>query len=312
MKISLQDFFKKKSTPLFPLINQLSNGCIDISDAVRNAATRDLRGAINHTNIQGETVQKLDDLSNNILLEACKEEPSCAAFVSEETDGIALLNSTGKYVIAIDPLDGSSNIDIAAPVGTIFAIWERVTSTGDITHEDFMQSGEKCVAAGFALYGSATLLILTIRNGVHLFSYNTISSEFELIEENLLMPTNGSIYSLNQANLKKFDERAERFVNACIADEKPFSLRYIGSMVGDLYRTLLKGGIFLYPAAKGTTKGKLRLLYECIPMSLIVEQAGGQSTNGQKRILEILPQELHERCAIIIGSDTLVKKYLVA
>jgi fructose-1,6-bisphosphatase I len=291
----------------------LSKGCIDISEAVRNAATLNLRGAIDHTNIQGETVQKLDDLSNTILLEACKNEDSCAAFVSEETDGIALLNQNGKYVVAIDPLDGSSNIDIAAPVGTIFAIWERISNPGkDAENDDYMQSGEKCVAAGFALYGSATLLILTIRNGVHLFSFNTTSNQFELIEENLQIPITGAIYSLNQANLKKFDERAERFVNECIEGEKAFSLRYIGSMVGDLYRTLLKGGVFLYPAAKGTTKGKLRLLYECIPMSLIVEQAGGQSTNGQVRILEITPQEIHERCAIIIGSETLVKKYLAS
>ncbi|HEY0261521.1 MAG TPA: class 1 fructose-bisphosphatase, partial [Chitinophagales bacterium] len=208
-------------------------------------------------------------------------------------------------------LDGSSNIDIAAPIGTIFAIWKRKTSVGNETEEnDYLQDGNSCIASGYVLYGSATMLMFTTKKGVHLFGLNINTNEFELVNEKVEIPATGKIYSLNQGNLAKFEKAAQKFVFENTQGDKPFSLRYIGSMVGDLYRTFLKGGIFMYPANEGETKGKLRLLYECIPMSLLAEQAGGKSTTGKVRILDIQPTALHERCAIIIGSSELVNQYI--
>jgi fructose-1,6-bisphosphatase I len=281
---------------------------------VRNAPLRNLTGAMDTTNVQGEIVQKLDDYSNQVLMDYCKTSAACAGYLSEENEGVTTINETGSLVIAVDPLDGSSNIDIAAPIGTIFAIWKRQSAAGPILATDFLQKGDVCLAAGYVLYGSATMLMLSVGKGVQLFALNTINGAFEEINGNVQLPAKGKIYSMNQGNLSKFEEAAKSFVNYCTETDKatsrPYSIRYIGSMVGDMYRTFLKGGVFLYPAYEGETKGKLRLLYECIPMSFLAEQAGGKGTNGKERILSLQPTELHERCAIVIGSSELVDQYL--
>jgi fructose-1,6-bisphosphatase I len=311
--MTLQEFFKNNPSQISGLIESLANGSLKISESVRNAATLSLTGALEEVNVQGEIVQKLDDFSNKVMMDACFNDKSVAGYLSEENEGITTIHESGSYVVAVDPLDGSSNIDVAAPIGTIFAIWKRKSGSGQILESDFLQKGDDCVGAGFMLYGSSTLLLFSTGETVRLFSFNTVSGAYELVKEDLPLPKSGKIYSINQGNLAKFEEATSKFVSYCTESDKetsrPYSLRYIGSMVGDMYRTFIKGGVFLYPAAKGEKKGKLRLLYECIPMSYLAEKAGGAGIDGASRILEIQPTALHERCAIIIGSSELVNKY---
>jgi fructose-1,6-bisphosphatase I len=311
---SLAIYLAEKSTPeLTKLILALAEGTKALSHAVRNVGILNLSGSTGETNVQGETVQKLDDFSNNVLMDLCRSSGVCAGYLSEENEGIMTLNPAGRYIVSTDPLDGSANIDIAAPVGTIFNIVERISREGQVTDADFLQSGEKTVAAGYTLYGSSTILVLSIGDGLHMFSLHSEDNQFYKTHKSLTIPSNGKIYSLNQGNLSKFEAVAQQFVHWCVAADKatsrPYSLRYIGSMVGDMHRTFIKGGVFLYPAAMGETKGKLRLLYECIPMAYLVEQAGGRAINGSQRVLAVQPTELHERCAIIIGCKDMVAKY---
>ena len=312
---SLANFLQETTTAdITRLLLSIADGTKTLSHAVRNLGVLNLGGSTGETNVQGETVQKLDEFSNNILMELCRASGVCAGYLSEENDDITTLDPNGGYVVAIDPLDGSANIDIAAPVGTIFSIHERVTAVGGpVTNEDFLQHGYKVVAAGYALYGSSTIVVLSTGAGTHMFSLNADTNQYYLSHKDVILPSNGKIYSMNQGNLSKFEPISQQFIEWCVSHDKetsrPYSLRYIGSMVGDMHRTFIKGGVFLYPAAKGETKGKLRLLYECIPMAYITEQAGGKAINGPTRILDIQPTELHERCAIIIGCRDMVGKY---
>ncbi|MFN8308619.1 MAG: class 1 fructose-bisphosphatase [Chitinophagales bacterium] len=310
----LQDFLAQTTTPeLSRLLLSVAEGCKAISSAVRNITVLNMTGALNSTNIQGETVQKLDDFSNQVMMDYCRESGVCAGYLSEENDDIVTLDENGEFVLSVDPLDGSSNIDVVAPIGTIFAVNRRLSSGSAVTNDDFLQLGTQTVAAGYAVYGSSTVFVFSTGKGVNIFSLSPDDNEFHLSHADLKLPEDGKIYSINQGNLAKFEEAAQKFVgHYCEHDKetaRPYSLRYIGSMVGDLHRTFLKGGVFLYPAAKGDTKGKLRLLYECIPMSFLTEQAGGKSTDGRRRILDIQPKELHERCAIVIGSKNMVSLY---
>lgn len=288
------------------VISALANACSEIAKQVNNAALRDITGAANMVNVQGEEVQKLDELSNEIIMRELQQAADCAGYVSEENESARTFNSNGKYVVASDPLDGSSNIDVAAPIGTIFAIHQRLSAAGDVNDADFLQAGNRLKAAGFAVYGSSTILILTTGSGVNGFTLSTSDYKFYLSHPQINIPAKGKIYSLNQGNAGKYEEGLLNFIAWCSAADKatnrPYSLRYIGSMVGDLFRTLLKGGIFVYPANKGEAKGKLRLLYECQPMSMIVEQAGGKASNGSNDISALEPTEIHERSAIYIGS----------
>lgn len=311
---SLASFLYETTSPdLTKMLLSIAEGTKTLSHAVRNVGILNLSGSTGETNVQGETVQKLDDFSNNILMDLCKGSGVCAGYLSEENEDLVTLNPKGTFIVSIDPLDGSSNIDIAAPVGTIFSIVTRVTTEGPVTAEDFLQSGEKTIAAGYAIYGSSTILIFSTGNGLHMFSLNSDDNQYYRTHTNVKIPSNGKIYSLNQGNLSKFESVSQRFIEWCIDHDKstsrPYSLRYIGAMVADMHRTFLKGGVFLYPAAKGETKGKLRLLYECIPMAYLTEQAGGKAINGTQRVLEVQPTELHERCAIIIGCKDMVSKY---
>jgi fructose-1,6-bisphosphatase I len=312
---SLAKFLQETtSTDLTRLLLSIAEGTKALSHAVRNLGMLNLSGSTGETNIQGETVQKLDDFSNNIMMDFCKGSGICAGFLSEENEGLVTLAEDGTYIVSVDPLDGSANIDIAAPVGTIFSIVRRVTAQGPVTTDDFLQKGENVVAAGYAIYGSSTILVFSTGTGLHMFSLNSDDNQYYRTQTNVTIPSNGKIYSLNQGNLSKFETVSQQFIEWCIEHDKgtsrPYSLRYIGAMVADMHRTFLKGGVFLYPAVKGETKGKLRLLYECIPMAYLTEQAGGKAINGSQRILEIQPTELHERCAIIIGCRDMVGKYM--
>jgi fructose-1,6-bisphosphatase I len=312
-RISLEDFLGEGvDLDLAKLLLAMAEGCKVISHLVNNAAISDVIGSHGSQNVQGEEVQKLDDLTNKILMDYLKASETCAGFVSEEIETMVTINPMGTYTVATDPLDGSSNIDVAAPIGTIFCVNERLSAKGDVTQQDFLQKGTQAKAAGYFIYGSSTILVLTTGKGVNGFTLGTQNNEFYLSHPNISTPAQGKIYSINQGNAAKFDDGLKNFLSYCAeinkAESRPYSLRYIGSMIGDIHRNLIKGGIFIYPANKGEAKGKLRLLYECIPMAFVIEQAGGKATDGQQRILDIQPSDFHERTAIFIGSNELVTK----
>lgn len=294
------------------LLMALAEGCKIIGRLVNNAGLNDITGTTGETNVQGETVQKLDDLSNKILMDYLTASETCAGYLSEENEGITTLRANAPYTISVDPLDGSSNIDVCAPVGTIFAVNERVSQLGAVTEADFLQKGVNTKAAGYVIYGSSTIMVFSVGKGTYGFTLSTQDGEFHLSHVDMKTTPNGKIYSINQGNFEKYDDGMKAFIQYCTAVDKetsrPYSLRYIGSMIGDVHRNLIKGGIFMYPANKGETKGKLRMLYECIPMAFVVENAGGSATDGKTRILELQPTEIHERAAIFIGSKNQVEK----
>jgi len=280
-----------------------------ISRDVNRAGLLNILGAAGKTNIQGESVQKLDLIANQILIDLLSENPHVAIMGSEEmADPIECKNSTREsdYVISFDPLDGSSNIDANASIGTIFSIQRRITKGDHGTEEDLLQEGRKQIAAGYIIYGSSTMMVYTTGKGVHGFTFDPTVGEFLLSHENITTPEHGKIYSANEGNVHNWEEGFGRYLNyvkvADAENNRPYSGRYIGSLVADFHRNLLYGGIFLYPANKKTKKGKLRLLYEANPLAMICEQAGGLASNGDKPILDIKPTELHERTPLIIGS----------
>lgn len=268
-------------------------------------------GDADKTNVQGEEVKKLDMVANDVLIKCLQNSGQCCGIASEEEDDFVAFKNRkrAKYVVLFDPLDGSSNIDVIAPVGTIFSVFERVSKVGELcTLDDFLQKGEKQVAAGYVIYGSSTMLVYTTGDGVNGFTLDPSIGEFCLSHPDIKTPAAAKSYSLNQGNFNSFPENVKRFVEYCQdnTDKKAFSLRYIGSMVADFHRNLIKGGVFLYPATKDTPGGKLRLMYECNPMAFLQEQAGGKATNGRQRILEIVPEKLHQRTIVYMGSAKLV------
>lgn len=288
-----------------------------ISRDVNRAGLLNILGAAGKTNIQGESVQKLDLIANQILIDLLSENPHVAIMGSEEmADPIECKKATREsdYVISFDPLDGSSNIDANASIGTIFSIQRRISKGDRGTEEDLLQEGRKQIAAGYIIYGSSTMMVYTTGNGVHGFTFDPTVGEFLLSHENITTPEHGKIYSANEGNVHNWDEGFGRYLtHVKIADpenNRPYSGRYIGSLVADFHRNLLYGGIFLYPANKKTKKGKLRLLYEANPLAMICEQAGGLASNGEKSILDIKPTELHQRTPLIIGSKYNVNEAL--
>jgi len=277
-----------------------------ISSKVRKAGIANLYGISGGSNTTGDTQKKLDILSNEVFVNTLKSSLKVAAMVSEEEEQpIILEEQDGKFVLAFDPLDGSSNIDANVTIGSIFAIWKK-NSTGKATLEDILQSGENIIAAGYTCYGSSTQLVLSIQHhGVNGYTLDPSLGEFILTHPNIKIPSKGAIYSINEGNTAFWDEAITKYVHSKKFPEKGgkvYSLRYIGSMVADVHRTLLYGGIFLYPRDSKSPEGKLRLLYEVFPMSFIVENAGGKSTNGKERLLSLVPKKIHQRSPIILGS----------
>jgi fructose-1,6-bisphosphatase I len=261
-------------------------------------------------NQSGDMQQKLDVYANEKLIECLKNSGECCAIASEENEDIIQVPPVGSkqshYVVMFDPLDGSSNIDVNVSVGTIFAIYRRKSDpSGPATLEDFLQPGSKQVAAGYVLYGTSTILVYTTGRGVNGFTLDPSIGEFCLSHRNMRIPENGSTYSVNQGYYSKFDLEMRRYIDNC--SDQNYGLRYIGSMVSDIHRILIQGGIFLYPSTRKYPKGKLRLLYECNPLGMLVEQAGGKAMNTQlKRVLDVVPNELHQRCTVAIGSPAMV------
>ncbi|MCU0441313.1 MAG: class 1 fructose-bisphosphatase [Bacteroidia bacterium] len=290
-----------------------------ISREVNKAGIAEIIGDTGDVNVQGEDVKKLDMIGNEMFTTVLSRGGEVCAFASEEEDNMIALNGThsknGNYVVCIDPLDGSSNIDVNVSIGTIFSVYRRVTPQGtEPTLADVLQPGNQLVAAGYVIYGSSTMLVYSTGKGVNGFTLDNSIGEFCLSHPDIQCPSDGSIYSLNEGNALDFPDSVQQYIKWCKEKDKetkrPYSARYIGSMVADLHRNLLKGGIFIYPPTAKAPNGKLRLMFECIPMAFIVEQAGGIATTGKQRVLDIQPTELHQRVPIFIGSENMVKKAL--
>jgi fructose-1,6-bisphosphatase I len=271
----------------------------------------EILGEANAHNIQGEKQQKLDVYANDRFIAAMRNQGAVCAVASEENDEHIVFDNPasldGKYVVAMDPLDGSSNIDVNVSIGTIFSIYRRLDPE-KVTLDDFLQPGNQQVAAGYVVYGSSTMLVYTTGNGVNGFTLDPSIGVFCLSHPNMQIPANGNIYSVNEGNYFEFPENVRNYIDSC--KKKKMSARYIGSLVADFHRNLLKGGIYMYPGTKDKPNGKLRLLYEANPLAMVIEQAGGSATDGTTRILDLQPTELHQRCPLFIGSSAMVEEVM--
>jgi fructose-1,6-bisphosphatase I len=303
-----QEDFPYATGELSQLLRDIALAAKIVNREINRSGLIDIAGAYGNRNIQGEDQQKLDVIANIRFIRALRNGGEVCTIISEEDDELIQTGNTqGKYIVAIDPLDGSSNIDVNVSIGTIFSIYRRMSPTGqDGTAADCLQPGTHQVAAGYVIYGSSTMLVYTTGNGVNGFTYESSLGEFFLSHPDIGIPTTGAVYSINEGASESFSAGVTAFVKHCKASQ--FSGRYIGSLVADFHRNLLKGGIYIYPATAKSPQGKLRLMYECNPLAFIVEQAGGKSSNGLRRTMEIEPTTHHERCPFFIGSRELVEK----
>lgn len=287
-----------------------------VNREVNKAGLADVLGETGDVNVQGENVKKLDVFANEQFIAALKAGGEVCAIASEENEDIIPIDSevskNAKYVVAIDPLDGSSNIDVNVSVGTIFSIYRRQTLSGPGTLEDFMQRGTEQVAAGYVIYGSSCMLVYTTGKGVNGFTLDPSIGEFCLSHPKMQTPKSGNVYSVNEGNYLHFPDGVKKYIKYCQEEDKatnrPYSSRYIGSGVADIHRNLLIGGVYIYPTTTKSPNGKLRLLYECNPLAYIIEQAGGKATDGRVRIMEKDIKELHQRTPLVLGSSDMVEK----
>lgn len=314
--IDNQAAFPYSSGELSRLIRSLRLAAKVVNHEVNKAGLVDILGLQGDTNIQGEDQQKLDVYANETFIQTLINREIVCGIASEENDDFINISgknndNRNKYVVLMDPLDGSSNIDVNVSVGTIFSIYRRVTPIGTpVTKEDFLQPGNKQVAAGYIIYGTSTMLVYTTGCGVNGFTLNPALGSWYLSHPDIKFPENGSIYSINEGNYVHFSTGVKKYIKYCQEEkeDRPYTSRYIGSMVSDIHRNMIKGGIFIYPKSSKANNGKLRLLYECNPMAYIVEQAGGKATDGFTRIMDIKPKELHERAPFFCGSKNMVDK----
>jgi fructose-1,6-bisphosphatase I len=304
---SKEEEFQYASGELSQLLRDIALAGKVVNREINKAGLINIVGAIGTQNIQGEDQQKLDVLANIRFTRALTKGGEACAVVSEEDEEIVDLNNDGKYVIAIDPLDGSSNIDVNVSIGTIFSIYRRISPAGSPIQEiDVLQKGEEQVAAGYLLYGSSTMLVYTTGHGVNGFTYEPSLGEYFLSHTNMCIPDDGKIYSINEGLYNSFPESVKQYITYC--KDNSYSGRYIGSLVADFHRNLLKGGIYIYPQTSKDTNGKLRLMYECNALAFIIEQAGGMASTGKERILSLQPTELHQRVPFFVGSKKMVEK----
>lgn len=282
---------------------------------VNKAGLVDILGEVGKENVQGESVQKLDEFANNQFIRVLHHGINCAGVGSEENEDIVVfddeLSNRSKYVMLMDPLDGSGNIDVNVSIGTIFSVYRRVSELGKPCNiDDFLQPGNQQVAAGYIIYGSSTMMVYATKRSVNGFTLDPSVGEFCLSHPDIQCPPVGKIYSVNHGNFHQYEEHVRSYIHACQRKNKnnggPYTQRYIGSMVSDVHRNLVKGGIFMYPGTTSKPQGKLRLLYECNPLAFIIEKAGGRATNGSQRILDLQPTKLHERSPLFIGSKTMM------
>ncbi|MBX3184677.1 MAG: class 1 fructose-bisphosphatase [Polyangiaceae bacterium] len=294
------------------ILNQIVLSSKLITGRVRRAGLADLLGHTGGTNVQGEVVQKLDVIANETLIRQLKRRGHCAGCASEELDHAILFpDATGSYLVVFDPLDGSSNIDVNISIGTIFGLFRCDRQAGPPTEASFLQRGSDLVAAGYVIYGSSTVIVLTTGRGVHGFTYDPTAGEFFLSHEDMRIPERGNTYSINEGNHARWSPEVMAW-NQYIKGEgpgRPYGHRYVGTLVADAHRTLLRGGVFVYPEDTKNPRGKLRLLYEAAPMAMVFEAAGGRASTGRERILDVLPTTLHERVPLVIGSRRDVEDY---
>jgi fructose-1,6-bisphosphatase I len=314
--IQRQEDFPYAKGELSRLLRDIGIASKIVNREVNKAGLVDILGEYGTTNIQGEQVKKLDVYANEQFIAALSAGGETCAIASEENDDLVPITTkvskNAKYIVCVDPLDGSSNIDVNVSVGTILSIYRRIDSNQPVTEEDFFQQGTAQVAAGYVIYGSSTMLVYTTGRGVNGFTLDPSIGEFCLSHPDMKCPDSGYLYSINEGNYAHFPDGVKQYIKYCQIDDpttgRPYSSRYIGSLVADFHRNLLKGGIFIYPSTAKSPKGKLRLLYECNPLAFIIEQAGGKASDGQRRILELVPTSLHQRTPLFIGSGQMVTK----
>jgi fructose-1,6-bisphosphatase I len=322
--LTLDEFTLQQLRDIPSSTGELSNLLRDIGLAakrinveVNKAGLVDILGDAGTTNIQGEDVKKLDIYANDQFMGVLRHGISCAGIGSEELDDYVVfddeISNNSKYVCLFDPLDGSGNIDVNVSIGTIFGVYRRVSEKGTpCTKADFLQPGRNQVAAGYIVYGSSTMLVYATRRGVNGFTLDPSIGEFTLSHPNITCPETGKIYSVNHGNFFQYDIKVQDYIHVCQKKTRdnggPYTQRYIGSMVSDVHRNLIKGGIFLYPATISKPGGKLRLLYECNPFAFIAEVAGGKATDGRQRILDIQPTDLHQRSPFFVGSRLMMEE----
>jgi fructose-1,6-bisphosphatase I len=323
--LTLEEFRKQELRFLPQATGELSNLLRDIALAskrvhveVNKAGLVDILGPNGHTNVQGEAVQRLDDFANQQFIAVLQRGVSCAGIASEELDDFMAFDEArsneSKYVVVMDPLDGSSNIDVNISIGTIFGVYRRRSAVGKpCILEDFLQSGDNLVAAGYIIYGSSTMLVYATKRGVNGFTLDPSIGEFTLSHPDIRCPENGTSYSVNHGNFFSFNRSVQEYITACQrkikADGGPYSQRYTGSLVADMHRILLKGGIFLYPATAENPAGKLRTVYECNPFAYILAIAGGKAADGRDKILQRVPLSLHERSPFFAGSKNMMQPF---
>jgi fructose-1,6-bisphosphatase I len=311
---TLDRFIKKKQDEYSYATGELSQLLRDIALAgkiinreVNKSGLLDIVGSYGGKNVQGEEQQKLDVIANIRFTRALKNGDMTCAIVSEEEQEIIHLNPNNRYVVCMDPLDGSSNIDVNVSIGTIFSIYRRVSPIGGpVQDEDILQPGTAQIAAGYILYGSSTMLVYTTGYGVHAFTLEPSLGEFVLSQDDMKCPVDGRIYSINEGNYNIFNDAIKSYIKEC--KDKELMARYIGSLVADFHRNMLKGGVYMYPSTEKAPLGKLRLLYECNALAFIAEQSGGAATDGLNRIMEIQPTSFHQRTPFVIGSKTMVER----
>lgn len=309
-----QNKFPGATGELSQLLRDIGLAAKIISREVNKAGITNILGEDGTTNVHGESVKKLDLFADKQLISALSRSEITCMVISEENDGIVELdNKGGKYIVYLDPLDGSSNIDVNVSIGSIFSIYMRKEpNTQKLSEEDALQSGLKQVAAGYVLYGSSTLMAYTTGLGVSVFTLDPSIGEFILSDDDVKIPDHGTIYSVNEGSYHSWEEGLKKYIKYCQVEDpqtnRPYKARYIGSMVADVHRTLITGGIFIYPNSSQYPNGKLRLMYECNPLSFVIEQAGGMAIDGEGRILEITPKSIHQRTPIFIGSKENVLK----
>lgn len=315
-----KEAFPEAKGDLTRLLNDIAVASKLVARDVRKAGlVADILGSVGEQNVQGEEQQKLDVIADNAFIKMLEMSGVVCGIASEENNEYISFNSDhskkGKYVVLFDPLDGSSNIDVNVSIGTIFSIYRRKSHVGSpVELSDFLQPGIDQVAAGYILYGSSTMLVFTTGNGVNGFTLDPSIGEFCLSHPTINMPENGRLYSMNEGNIDVVEPGIKQYIKYCQSDEnqtgRPYSGRYIGSLVADFHRNLMKGGIYIYTNTPAAPKGRLRLLYECNPLAMIAEQAGGLASTGRSRIMDIEPSELHQRAPLIIGSKHMVEKAL--
>ncbi len=300
------------------LLEVVARACKSISQAVNKGALGGVLGSAGSENVQGEVQKKLDIIANEVLIEANEWGGHLAAMASEEMDGIYLVPNRypqGEYLLLFDPLDGSSNIDVNVSIGTIFSVLKKSEGGSAVTEKDFLQAGNRQVAAGYCIYGPQTTLVLTVGQGVAMFTLDREQGSFVLTQENVQIPPDTKEFAINMSNMRHWDAPVRRYIDECLQGQegprgKDFNMRWIASMVADVHRILTRGGLFMYPWDKREPKkaGKLRLMYEANPMAWLVEQAGGAATNARHRILDLQPTELHERVSVVLGSKNEVER----